>query len=184
MKLQKLSFVLLLTVLFGLTFSSCDDDDYYTTVRATLDIDTSKNPMKTSNNGRFSFYYDIYYNDIQGLYYNENVRNVYLYSSELWLGVDNPYLNVGDRITFTLEGDNSGSFTTNLQLGVDKYGLVAYINEGNPNYANFMERLISQVIYNGSARLYVSGNAYDSQLAEASWISLTIQNNIDVEVYD
>lgn len=175
MKLQKTNIVLILSVLIGLSFTSCDEWDYYTR-RATLDI----NPDTSTSDrydGSFSFFYDVFDTDISDVNLNrEELIRGRLNRSELWVEGRNIYPNDILRLSFEADG---WVYDVILGAQTDSNGSFMYIDERDPQYAAFMARLIDRVIQYRSVRLYVEGEfEANAQIT----FKMTIKNDIEVDL--
>lgn len=174
MKLQKTNIVLFLSVLIGLTFTSCDEWDYYTR-RATLDI--NPDTWTSDRYGSFSFFYDVFDTDISDVNLNrEELIRARLNRSELWVEGRNIYPN--DKLWLSFEADGR-IYAVTLAAQTDSNGSFMYIDERDPQYAAFMARLIDRVIQYRSVRLYVEGE-FEAN-AEITF-KMTIKNDIEVDL--
>lgn len=173
MKLQKFSAFFLLTIIIGLTFSSCDNDSYWR--RSQLDILPGE--WQSANNGGFRFSYDVRYTDFTNIDHGrERMQRAELVRSELFLESD--YLYYGDGVEISFEAD--GRIISTRLFVEDRQGGYFYLNDGDPYYAEFMYALVNSVINRGSVTLYISGN-FDRNIGSIPFL-LTINNDVNVRL--
>lgn len=174
MKLQRFNIALLLAIILGLTFSSCDTDDYYWQ-RGTLDIEPVE--WQTDNRGNFDFYYDIYRSDITNINAYDYTGASRLLSSQLW--IESSYLIGNDRVNLSFEAEGR-RYEVGLSAIEGANGAYFYNDDRDTAYAFFMDELINRVISYGNVRLYITGN-FNRNVGSIPFL-MTIKNILEAEV--
>lgn len=171
MKLHKIG-ILLITLLVGLAFTSCEDEEW---VRARLDKTTYPNNPMTDSDGYLDITFEMFDTDIRG--YDprrDRLLNMEIPESSLSFYSDRFYYN--DRLEITLETDTRTRL--DLRLYVDRDGY-AYIDDRDQAYRNFMYDVINQLINRGRIELYVF---VDTGVSQRIPIEVELLNDLNLYV--
>ena len=176
-------FASILAIAMLFVFSSCEEDDNWYRGDLTFSTSNDKYSPVTDRRGEFDITVDFYDTDITG--YDSrwnNLREFKIYNS--WLSVFNKTsFREGDEIDIYIEAKGVGTYETTLRMDRKGYGEVA----GNYDSAllDFMYEVVGRLLYNGSARLRISGKVFDKNgrpVQQELPFDITLENSLDLRI--
>lgn len=181
-KFKNTLFITVLTVFSLLSFTSCEEEAYWS--RGELNFTTldDEEPPYTNSRGEFSISVDFYDTNIIGydprIDYLEDFK---IYNT--WLSIFNKNtFRPGDQIDIYLEAQGVGTYTTTLFV-LDKNGEAYLDGSYDPELLSFMHIFIDRVLSKGQARLHIYGELYDAKgrpVLQSLPFELSLDNSLDL----
>ena len=165
--------LILLTIIVGFSFTSCETDDYWKS--GTLDIKFDLHPDT----------YDGYVQvttivrDVEIAEFNpsrEDIIDIQL--NDAWLEMSN--FKRGDYIErFYIEAQGIGTFSFETPISIRETGQIVTVD--NNAYFNFMQDVMNKLAYNKSIRITVT---MYTRIYDGGPIYFDMKNNLDLRLTD